>query len=229
MIHLLGKIPPKVIVACSGGADSMAVVDFLLRGGREVVVAHFEHGTSHSGDARRHVEKYCEDKGLICELGGLKHHIQRPSHKSKEQWWREERYWFFREVLHEHRDAPLITCHHLDDQVETWIFSSLHGKSKLIPYKRPPHIIRPFLLTRKATLESWCHRHDVPYVIDPSNMDTKYMRNHIRHNVMPQALVVNPGLHKTMYKKTLAQYEEMKLAEERKDEVDIELSKLNDR
>ena len=61
--------------------------------------------------------------------------------------------------------------------------------------------LRPFLETRKSTFEDWCDRKNVPSFYDVSNSDTSYMRNYIRHEVVPKALRVNPGLHKVLRKK----------------------------
>ena len=76
----------------------------------------------------------------------------------------------------------------------------MHGQSKLIPYKRN-NIIRPFLTTSKNELESWCERHEVPYMSDPGNKNEKYMRSIVRHKILPEALRVNPGLAKVLKKK----------------------------
>ena len=57
-MRIIGKIPRKVTIACSGGIDSMVVVDFLLRGKREVQLAYFNHDTNNSHDAEKFVKKY---------------------------------------------------------------------------------------------------------------------------------------------------------------------------
>lgn len=73
----------------------------------------------------------------------------------------------------------------------------MHGRSDAIPYRRK-HVIRPFLLNRKQEFRDWAERQRVPFLEDPSNCDTKYTRNLIRRELMPVALKVNPGLHKTV-------------------------------
>lgn len=184
----------------------MAVVDFLRQGRREVIIAYFNHGTEHGNDAEKFVTKFCQENNLKLHVGSIREPYKEGD--SKENYWRNERYWFFRELIDEYNyQVPLITCHHLDDQVETWIFTSLHGNPRLIPYLRNSCIIRPFLTTRKEEFLSWCKRRNVEYVEDPSNDNISYMRNHIRHNVIPQALIVNPGIHKTILKKTRESYE----------------------
>jgi tRNA(Ile)-lysidine synthase len=102
--------------------------------------------------------------------------------------------------MSELHQAPVITCHHLDDAVEWWLFSSIHGTGKIIPCERPP-FIRPFLLTRKETLKSWNIRKEVPWIEDPSNNKKEFMRNYIRHELVPRVLNVNPGIHKVVAKK----------------------------
>jgi tRNA(Ile)-lysidine synthase len=199
MIRLLGQVPKKITIAVSGGADSMAALDFLKRG-RNVTVLHYNHGTDYADEAESTVRDFCETHTLDLLVGRIKDYP--PKGRSKEDFWREKRYAFFENLgfIANYKSIPIITCHHLDDAVETWIFSSLHGVGKIIPHHRERYL-RPFLLTRKAVLEDWCDKHDVPYIIDPSNQDTQFMRNYIRHEIMPKALRVNPGIHKVIRKK----------------------------
>ena len=193
MIKLLGKLPRKITVACSGGVDSMVALDFLRRN-HTVEVLHFNHGTAHGEQAEEFVLRYCRKNSIPFLVDRVRSTI--PPGRSREDWWRNQRYEFF----DKYTDRPVVTCHHLDDVVETWIFTSIHGKPQLIPTKRG-RFLRPFLGTRKAVLEHWCNRKDVPYVIDPSNADVKFMRNFIRHEIVPSVLRVNPGIHKVLRKK----------------------------
>ena len=202
MITLLGRIPDNIAVAVSGGADSMAALDFLSNGGkRRVTILHFDHGTDHAYEAEAFVRNYANEKGYPLFVGSPTREIT-PG-ESKECFWREQRYAFFDWFSSsEWGNIPIITCHHLDDLVETWIFTSLHGTPRLIPKCRD-NFVRPFLSTRKSELLAWCERKSVPYVNDPSNLDTAYMRNYIRHVLVPNALRVNPGLHKVLRKKII--------------------------
>ena len=76
----------------------------------------------------------------------------------------------------------------------------MHGNQYLIPQKRDCYI-RPFLQTKKKEFHAWCQRNNVPYVNDPTNTDIRFMRNYIRHEIMPHVLKINPGIHKVMAKK----------------------------
>lgn len=190
MIKLLVPLPKKITIACSGGVDSMAIVDFLKRK-HDVTIAHFYHGTAHGEEAHRFVAHYCTDNNLPMLYGSCR--SERGTDESMEEYWRRERYDYLSEL------GPVITCHHLDDCVETYVWSSMHGTAKVIPLTRG-NVLRPFLTTRKSELVSWCERHAVPWIDDTSNKDTKYTRNYIRNEMMPHVLRVNPGIH-TLVKK----------------------------
>ena len=194
MINILGNIPHKITVACSGGPDSMAILSFLTsNGNRNVSVAYFNHGTLFGKGAEVFIRRYCLDRGLPLTVGMID--TMDRGDKSTEEHWRDERAKFLEGI-----EGPVITGHNLDDVMEWYLFSSLHGQSKLIPYRRS-NIIRPFLTTSKENLESWCNRHAVPYLEDPGNVDEKYMRSIIRHKILPEALRVNPGLGKVIRRK----------------------------
>lgn len=190
MIKITVPLPKQVTVACSGGVDSMAIVDFLKRK-HEVTIAYFNHRTEHGEKAAEFVSKYCGDNNIPMLYGSPR--SPRRTKESQEEYWRRERYTFLEEL------GPVITCHHLDDCVETYIWSALHGTPKVIPLVRN-NVLRPFLTTRKSEFTRWCTQHNVPWIEDESNKDTKYMRNYVRNELMPHALHVNPGLH-TLVKK----------------------------
>ena len=195
MIHITGKIPRRVAVAVSGGIDSMAALDFLRRS-HEVVVLHYNHGTPYAPKAEALVRGYCIEHQLTLVIGRC--HEEMPAGVSKEAWWRDQRYKFFTDAT----SSPIVTAHHLDDQVENWIFTSMNGNPFLIPHTRD-QFIRPFITTEKNDFTLWCVRKGVPTIDDPTNDDTKYRRNYIRHTMMPHVLTINPGIKKTIRKKIL--------------------------
>lgn len=203
MIRVLGDLPKSLSVACSGGTDSMTILDFLLNGRRkDITVLYFNHGTEHGQVAEDFVRSRCKELSIKCTVGHLDR--VRLANESKEEYWRNQRYRFFREV-----EGPIVTSHHLDDCIETWIFNSLHGKPRTIPY-RNGNVIRPFLLTKKSDIESWRSRRKVEVLKDPSNADTRYMRNYIRHQLVPGAMHVNPGLHKVIARIVQSNYDNSK-------------------
>ena len=200
MIRIIGKIPQKITIACSGGVDSMAIANFLLEGKRTVHLAYFNHDTSHSKEAERFIKEYSAKNKLALTVGRVS---GTRGKLSLEEFWRNERYKFLESLKSEY----IITCHHLDDAVETWLFSCFHGTPKVIPYQRGENIYRPFLLTEKKEIIKYAKGRNLKWLEDPSNRMTKnIMRNQIRHNVMPHVLKVNPGIRKVIRKKLLESY-----------------------
>lgn len=200
MFRLLNSVPRDVAVACSGGMDSMVALDFLIRGKKNITVLHFDHGTDHAKEAAAFVRHYCRENKLPLHFGQLTGKC--PGTQSAEEFWRDERYAFFKGCA---LQVPLVSAHHLTDVIEWWLFTSLHGAPKIIPYERLDcNMIRPFLLVTKKEIQRWALKNKVPHVEDPSNENPQHMRNFIRHSLLPQAFHVNPGLEKTMRKLVLA-------------------------
>ena len=191
MIKLLTQLPRNITVAFSGGIDSVAAVDFLRRS-HVVTCAFFHHRTENSTKAHQFVTQFCEERNLPLVVGIL--NKQKPKGKSMEEHWRDERYKFFDNF------GTVVTAHHLDDCVETYLWSMMHCTAKEIPYRRN-RVVRPFLLTKKQDLVNWAWDNDVPWSEDNTNKDTKYMRNYVREYIVPHALEVNPGLHKVVARK----------------------------
>lgn len=181
-------------VAVSGGSDSMAMLDFLRRS-HVVQVAHVDHGTAYGARAHKFVVDYCGTHHIPLLVNRVTQ--SKPADESWEEFWRNERYRFFHAI-----ESTVTTAHTLDDCVEQWVFSSLHGNPKVIPYANK-NVVRPLLTNTKSDFTNWCERKGVTWIDDPSNNDTKYMRNLIRHELLPVALRVNPGLAKVVKKKVL--------------------------
>ncbi len=185
MIKVLGQIPKGEFgIACSGGVDSMAILDFLVKGRYNPHVIYFNHNTNHGYEAEKFITEYCNKRDLKLTIGRTE---LKPT-SNKEKIWSDLRYEFFSKF-----DFPIITCHHLDDCVETYIFSCLRGFQSVIPYSKG-NVIRPFLTNDKSAFENWCQKNKVPFIQDESNDCLDYSRNRIRHEIIPQSLIVNPGL-----------------------------------
>jgi tRNA(Ile)-lysidine synthase len=190
-----------VHVACSGGVDSMAVCDFLKRGGFNVRPVFFNHGTETSRAAEIFLENYFTVGFTKGKLYG-----EKPKDKSWEEYWRDERYKFFNSLGLE----TIVTAHHLDDCVESYVFSALHGNAKLpMVHRRLGRsiVVRPFMMTSKSDLVAWAKQHNVPWMEDASNFDVSVgTRNYVRHALMPGILRVNPGISKVVAKKVRELY-----------------------
>jgi tRNA(Ile)-lysidine synthase len=188
MIKVLFPLPKTLTVAFSGGVDSVAIVDFLSKK-HDVTCAFFHHGTENSDNAFKFVAQFCADRHLPMLVGTIRQKQKRGL--SLEEHWRNERYQFLSTL------GPVVTGHHLDDCVETYLWSCMHGTPKVIPMTRN-NVIRPFLTTPKKEFIDWCIRKKLEWCHDTSNDDVKYMRNYVRKHLIPHALTINPGLHKVV-------------------------------
>lgn len=203
MLKILGRIPCNhFYVACSGGSDSMVLVDFLRRYSKNKFdILHFNHKTEYCDEAEEFVREFCDKNKITCHVGT----ISRPRAKdeSQEEYWRKERYKFFSKYSHE----EILMSHHLKDCIETWVMTSLCGNPQLIPYRNEKYnIIRPLLTASKDDINEWIERNNIKYVYDKSNSDTSIKRNYVRHEMWEHILKVNPGIEKTIRRKIMEEF-----------------------
>ena len=196
-LKTLMKLPTTVRIAFSGGVDSLVAAHYYgVFLNLNVELWHFNHGCQYSDQ----IEKECRALAdnilkLPIVVGNVKG--DRSKGQSLEDFWRRERYSFLRSS-----SIPFATAHHLDDSVEGWCMSAMHGNPKLIPYK-DDLVYRPFLIVRKEKLQEYADAHDLYPVYDPYNDDLHLTRNYVRANMMEHVLKINPGIHKVIKKKYL--------------------------
>lgn len=173
----------KCVVACSGGPDSMALLDQLNKQGRDIVVAHVNYKHRDTADRDENIVKeYCQKYGIPVR-------VCYPIHEKGnfQAWARDVRYAFFEEVADEFDTKLLYIAHQMDDVIETYFFQKkrnmicdyygLKQESSRHGYK----IIRPLLSYTKAELQMYCVENGVSFGIDESNLTNHYTRNVIRH------------------------------------------------
>lgn len=191
MIRLACKIPRNIVIACSGGPDSMALLSFCMKGKKNVFVLHVNHGTDHARDAESLVTKFCIANNLPLFVRNVKNN----SHN--ENMWREERLAFYREFTE--KEIYVATAHHLNDVAEWYLLSAIHGKAKLMsPIDKEHKLIKPFILTEKDELISWCNKNNIPFVIDPTNVGEDNSRAILRKETIPSLLKIHPGFNSTI-------------------------------
>ncbi len=190
MLKFIGKPSEVTCVALSGGMDSMVLLSFLRKAKHCVEAVYVNHGTPHAQDAEVFVRNACADMGVALSVYSI---AKMRTGVSAEEFWREERYKILDKL------GVVAMAHHLNDVAETYLFSSLHGKAKLIDYRRN-NVVRPFLLNTRQDISEWAEKHKVPYINDPSNADLAHPRNRIRHEMMPIALATQPGFLTTVRK-----------------------------
>lgn len=204
-------LPPEgeVIVAVSGGADSLCLLHLLLRlcgsGHRYPAVrlraAHLNHrlrGEASEQDASA-VAALVRAWHVPIEIGEVDvPALARAEHRSLEDAARQARYRFLREVA---QGEPIAVAHHADDQVETLLLhwlrgSGLSGMVGMLP--RQQDVIRPLLsVTHEQTL-AYCREHSIVPIEDASNKSLAYTRNRIRHQLLPLLESLNPGFRGTL-------------------------------
>jgi len=200
MIHLTHNLPEnkKFFLACSGGVDSMAALHWLSQGKRKPYgIIYIHHNTGDYADSAlrfviSNASKYC-DNVIIKKITDVM-----PPKVSKENWWRQKRYQLFNETLEtSDKPYPIVLAHNLDDCVEQYIMSTMIRIKPypLISYYGPSNTIRPFRTWAKKDIYEYAKRKDLPWLEDPSNKDTRYTRNKIRHEVLPLVASINPGIY----------------------------------
>jgi tRNA(Ile)-lysidine synthase len=177
--------PGKYIVAVSGGVDSVVLLDVLSKlPGLTLTVAHYDHGIrKDSNKDRAFVQKLVAKYNLpfVFDEGNLG-----PS--ASEAVAREKRYKFLHRVREAAGASAIITAHHQNDVLETAILNILRGTGRkgLSSLKSTDQIIRPVLDIPKDELVAYAKEHELAWREDPTNVDTKYLRNYIRHKIMPK-------------------------------------------
>lgn len=207
MPALAGKVPPMIdltpklssslhapswCVALSGGLDSTVLLHLLVDLSRKralppIRAIHIHHGLQAAADAwPAHCERLCD--ALAVELQIIR--VQVAPGASLEQGARDARYSAFVDAL-----APgevLLTGQHREDQAETLLFRLLRGAGVRglagMPEQRTlgqGALLRPLLDVSRAALEAYADAQHLSWVEDPSNSDTQYTRNYLRHAVFP--------------------------------------------
>jgi tRNA(Ile)-lysidine synthase len=185
---------PDILVAVSGGSDSVALFHVLYRlrerlGIGRLGVAHVNHGLrgEESDGDERFVRAMARDAGAeihVERLGG-----KRLGDTGLEQWARAGRYGFFARVREEAGYSVVATGHTADDQAETLLMRMMRGCGLRgmmgIHAMREDAVVRPLLRVRRAQLREWLVRRGLAWREDASNRDVSLGRNRVRHELIP--------------------------------------------
>ena len=211
----------KLLLALSGGADSTALLYALCRLRAsyhyDLTAAHLNHLLRGEESLRdeQFVRNLCQQMNVPliverCDVAA----VARETGNGLEEAGRRERYAFLaRHAKPEHSppenneatllDAPplterhILTAHTASDQAETVLFHLIRGSGTRglagIPAQRG-NILRPLLTLARADIEAFCAQEHIDYITDSSNADTRYTRNHLRAQIIPQIKTLNPSL-----------------------------------
>lgn len=177
----------KYLLACSFGVDSMALFHMLKSQNYNFSVAHVNyHLRDESDEEERKLRKYCLDNNIDIYVYDNKEKIK----SNIEGACREIRYNFFKKIVEENSFDELVVAHHQDDLIETYllqkkrgILSSWYG-IKFSTLNKGIKVVRPLLKFTKKELIQYNEQNNVPYALDLSNLEDKFIRNKIRHNVI---------------------------------------------
>lgn len=178
----------KLLVAVSGGIDSMVLLHLVQNNWSNVAAAHVNYelrGSESEGD-QAFVKKYCKTHGIKL------YHTRRPIDTENEQGSiqelaRKKRYDWFEELRLAHGYDYILTAHHAQDRLETFFMNLTRGAGvqglKAIPSKYK-HIIRPVLKAMKEEIADYAKDHHLGWRVDSSNAKLDYMRNRVRHSLV---------------------------------------------
>ena len=183
----------RYLLALSGGLDSVVLLHVLrtlkMNGGvTELRAMYVDHGLqTDSATWSQHCQRVCAQ----LEVPYLTQRVTVQSDsKGVEAAAREARYAVLAQVCEP--DETLVTAHHRDDQVETLILNLMRGSGVRglggISFKRRVHgkmLLRPMLTVARDSIRGYAEKHQLNWIEDPSNQDTLYNRNFVRHEVMP--------------------------------------------
>lgn len=175
----------KYVLAVSGGVDSVSLLHALNDvPDMELVVAHFDHGIrTDSAKDRRFVQSLAGDYGLpfVYEEGTL-------GSDASEAAARNARYDFLDRMRREHKAQAIVTAHHRDDVLETAIINVLRGSGRkgLTALASREYVERPLLDIPKEDVIAYAKKRGLEWREDPTNLDTDYLRNYVRHKLLPR-------------------------------------------
>jgi tRNA(Ile)-lysidine synthase len=200
----LALLPPgaRVLVAVSGGGDSVALLHLLVRlapsRSLDLAVAHLDHALRRgSGEDRRFVERLARDLGLPFLSDRRPVASLRARDESPEEAARRVRRAFLLEAMRQAGAARIALGHTLDDQAETILMRLARGAGPSalagISAEGPGPFVRPLLGIERGDLRAYLRRRRIPHREDPSNRSLRHDRNRVRRLVVPVlADAVNP-------------------------------------
>ncbi len=210
MIDGTRVIPGKngILFAVSGGPDSVALVDLVANEMPEIKarmhIAYIHHGLRKNADRELDfVKQLSTNYQSVFHWKKIK--VKKEKGRSIEEQARIKRYKALVEIAKKTGCKMIVTAHTLDDQIETIVLNlitgtGLKGLCGMQPVSRMDDIVllRPMLSISKKQILSYLEKKKIRYMIDESNLDTKFARNFLRHQVLPLLEKINPAYKKNI-------------------------------
>lgn len=206
----LWKRGDKILVAVSGGPDSMCLLDISFCLSKKydwsLHIAHVNYGLR--GKDSDLDEQLVKDRAKHYHLPLSILHPKKPRKANNlESRLRDIRYAFFEKTRKHLGFDSIALAHHQGDQAETLLLrlirgAGLHGLGAMRP--REGHLIRPLLLTPRAEILHYLEDNALPYRLDQTNDDLAFTRNRIRHELLPFLETFNPNIRETLAENALS-------------------------
>lgn len=196
----------KLLLGVSGGKDSMVLADLLLNAGYNFAVAHcnFCLRKEEADSEEAFVISYFKEKNI--PVFSTRFDTNKYANENKlsiQMAARELRYNWFKQLKNERQFDYIVTAHHLNDNIETFFINVLRGAGinglKGIPEKTES-VVRPLLFVSSEQIKEYILANNIQYKEDSSNSEVKYLRNKLRHELIPLLKEVNPQLEETFSK-----------------------------
>ncbi|MDR6529041.1 tRNA(Ile)-lysidine synthase [Chryseobacterium rhizosphaerae] len=226
------------LLAVSGGADSMVLASLfqdLRDNGQDkkcdIQVAHINYklrGKDSDLD-QKVVQDFCEKNHIKFHLYEVSEKDKKPDH-SIQLWARELRYHFFKEIQNQEKLEFLVTAHHLNDQLETFIINlskaaGINGLSGIPSHDN--HILRPLLTFSKKEIYQFAEENHIEFREDLSNKKSDYLRNKIRNEIVPQLMETNDHFLENFKKSSFYLNQTKDFVRKQVEEIENKLSLFN--
>ncbi|MBT1248453.1 MULTISPECIES: tRNA lysidine(34) synthetase TilS [unclassified Thermosipho (in: thermotogales)] len=199
----------KILVAVSGGVDSMTLLYILNevkeKIGIEIFCATINHGIrKESKNEVIFVKKFCERLNIPCFTSSVDALAYAKENKlTLEEAARKLRYGILRNFKKKLGVKKIAVAHNLNDLVENVLFRISRGTGPFGVYGMKPvsgDIIRPLLFYTRFEIESFAKENNIDFVVDKTNYDVKYTRNFIRHEIVPKFKKINPAFEGAVFR-----------------------------
>jgi tRNA(Ile)-lysidine synthase len=189
----------RILLAISGGVDSLVMLDLFLKNGYKTGLVHCNFGLrgDESDGDEEFVKKLAEERDVVCYTKRFEtQKIASDKGISTQMAARELRYEWFEEVRLREGNNYIATGHNFNDSVETMVFNLIKGtglKGLTGISAKSGNVIRPLLFASREEIEAYASENNIAFRTDSSNASIKYHRNYIRHEILPEFRKVNPG------------------------------------
>lgn len=198
-LNKLDKNKP-IVLALSGGVDSMVLFSLLKKENFKIIIAHVNHHKRKESMIEEEYIKKMQNDSTIVEV--LDYYYEKDNFQADAH---HKRYDFFYSLAKKYNASAIITAHHAQDNLETIIINMVKG-SNMFGYSgisletnyKDVLVLRPLLNYTKEEIYDYAKANNIKYFEDSSNQEDDYLRNRIRHHVIPLLLKENPSLYKSI-------------------------------